>query len=103
MQVIPLAAVPSQTVAVLLGGQSCNVSVYQKRYGLFCDLYVNGRLVIGGVICQHLNRIVRSAWLGFTGDLCFYDTQGSDDPTYDGLGGRFVLLYLASADAGVAT
>ncbi|MGI4814260.1 MAG: hypothetical protein ACRYGG_13155 [Janthinobacterium lividum] len=103
MQVVPLSATPSQTVGCLLGGQSCNVSIYQKRYGLFADVYLNGKLVIGGVVCQHLNRLVRSAYLGFRGDLAFYDTQGFDDPSYDGLGNRWVLLYLSPAETGVAT
>ena len=87
---------------MMLGGQSCNISVYQERYGLYLDLYVNGTFLLGGVICENLNRLVRSAYLGFTGDLTFYDTQGTDDPHCTGLGGRFVLLYLEPGDPEVA-
>lgn len=95
MQTIPLQAVPSQTVTVLLDEQYCQINVYQKAYGLFVDLYINNALVIGGVIAQNLNRIVRSSYLGFSGDLAFVDTQGTDDPHYSDLGGRFSLLYLS--------
>lgn len=98
MKIIPLTATPSQTLIVSLTGQICQIDVYQKFYGLFVDLYVAGSLIIGGVLSEDLNRIVRSVYLGFIGDLCFIDTQGSDDPEYTGLGDRYVLAYLEEAD-----
>lgn len=94
-QVVPLIATPSQNVSVGLGGQSCLLKVYQKNYGLFMDVYVDDVLVIGGVIAENLNRIVRSEYLGFIGDFCFFDTQGLTDPVYTGLGARFQLFYLS--------
>ena len=84
MQTIPIADVPSQTLSVQLGGQSCSISIYRKSTGLFCNLSVANVLIIGGVICQNVNRIVRDAYLGFVGDLVFLDTQGTDDPTTPG-------------------
>jgi hypothetical protein len=96
MEIIPLEAVPNQTVTVNLGGQVSQVNVYQTFFGLFLDLYVNDVLIIGGVICQNLNRIVRSLYLGFSGDLAFIDNQGSTDPVYTGLGGRYSLAYLSA-------
>lgn len=94
MQTIPLQATPAQTLNVTLSNQACALNIYQKSTGLFCDVYVNNALIIGGVIGQNLNRIVRDAYLGFDGDLIFFDTQGSSDPDYTGLGDRYVLLYL---------
>lgn len=100
MQTVPLQPVPSQTLAVNLGGQACQISVYQKLYGLFVDLYVdNGQTpIIVGVLAENLNRIVRSAYLGFQGDLAFQDTQGSRNPDWSGLGTRYLLRYLTAAD-----
>lgn len=98
MEVIPLIATPSQTVSPSLNGQSTQINVYQKSTGLFCDVYVAGSLIIAGVICRNLNRIVRDLYLGFSGDLMFLDQQGSDDPYYTGLGSRWVLVYLAPSD-----
>lgn len=95
---IPLQAIPSQQVTVLLDNQYVQVDVYQKRTGLFANVYLDNVLVIGGVICQDRNRLVRSTYLGFTGDLAFVDMNGTDDPTYDGLGDRFQLMYLSSAE-----
>lgn len=94
MQQVPLQALPNQTVNVQLNGQSCTLNVYQKSTGLFMDVLVNDVLIIGGVICQNLNRIVRSRYLGFIGDFAFIDTQGTLDPYYQGIGTRYFLLYL---------
>ena len=98
MLIIPLSPIPSQTLTTTLANQICQLNVYQKFYGVFVDLYVNNSLIIGGVIAQNLNRIVRSIYLGFSGDFCFIDTQGTDDPTYDGLGSRWQLAYLTEDD-----
>lgn len=98
MQTIPLAATPSQEVTVTLANQVCRVKVSQKSTGLFLDLYVSDALIVAGVICHNLNKIVRETYRGFVGDLTFYDTQGADDPYYTGLGARFLLLYLEASD-----
>ena len=99
MKIIPLQPVPSQTIKVILNKQICQINVYQKFYGLFVDLYVSGNLIIGGVIAENLNRIVRSKYLGFSGDLCFFDTQSTeDDVDYSGLGDQFLLCYLEPTD-----
>lgn len=101
MLTIPLQPVPSQKFTVLLGGQACQLSIYQKQFGLFIDVSVNNTLIIAGVLCENLNRIVRSLYLGFAGDLAFVDTQASgapEDPNYRGLGDRFKLLYLTAAE-----
>ncbi len=102
MKVIPLSAVPSQTATVFLGSQSCSLAVYWRRTGLYLDLYVNGLPRIVGVACQNLNRIIRSDYFGFSGDLVFNDTQGDEDPHFSGLGSRWVLLYLEPGDPVVA-
>ena len=98
MQIIPLQAVASQSIDVQLANQACTIEVFQSTYGLFINLSVSGALIIGGVIAENLNRIVRDAYLGFLGDLVFNDLQDSTDPVYTGLGTRYVLYYLATTD-----
>jgi hypothetical protein len=98
MLIIPLTAVPAQTVEVILVQQSCRITVRQKSTGMYLDLYKSGALLIGGVICQDRNRIVRDAYFGFIGDLCFLDNEGREDPVFTGLGVRFSLAYLEVAD-----
>jgi len=95
---IPLQAVPSQTVSVALNNQACQINVYTLTTGLYVDLLVNDAQIIGGVVAQNLNVIVRDAYLGFVGDLAFADTQGDQDPVYTGLGSRFILVYLFPSD-----
>jgi hypothetical protein len=94
MQIIPLQAVPSQAVSVTLAGQNCQINLYAKLYGMFADLYVSNALVVGGILVLDRNRMVRSTYLGFVGDLIVYDTQGANDPAFDGLGSRYLLAYL---------
>ncbi len=98
MQIVPIQPVPNQTFQASLGSQPCVFEIYQTTYGLFCNLFVGNELVVAGVICENLNRIVRSLYLGFTGDFVFWDTQGTDDPVYTGLGSRFLLVYLEESD-----
>lgn len=98
MQVVPLQAVPSQIVSCQLATQSTLIAVYQKSTGMFMNVYVDGVLIIGGVICENLNRIVRSLYLGFTGDFTFVDTQGAEDPSYTGIGTRFFLVYIEASE-----
>jgi hypothetical protein len=91
--IVPLQALPSQTVSVLLNNQQCQLNIYQKSTGMFMDVAVNNAVIISGVICQYFNRIVRSLYLGFLGDFAFVDTQGSSDPYYASLGTRYILVY----------
>ncbi len=104
MQVIPIQAVPNQTLQTQLAQQPCTINVYQQLYGLFVDLYVGETLIVAGVFAENANRIVRDSYLGFVGDLIFWDTQtaDADDPVYTGLGSRFLLLYLEQADLDAA-
>jgi hypothetical protein len=96
--IIPLKAVPSQFVTVQLGGQNCQINVYQRFYGVFVDLYIDNAIVIAGVPAKNLCLIVRSAYLGFSGDIAFVDTQGSTDPVYTGIGTRYLLTYWAASE-----
>ena len=98
MMIIPISDVFSQTLQVYIGGESIQIALYQKSTGFFCDVSINEDLVLSGVMCQNKNQIIRSAYLGFPGDLAFYDLQGTLDPSSPGLGTRFVLVYLEPSD-----
>lgn len=98
-QIVPVQAVPNQQVQCQLGGQACTFNIYQQAYGLYIDVYIGQALIIAGVIAENLNRIVRSTYLGFSGDLTFWDTQGLENPVYTGLGTRFLLVYIEQSEA----
>jgi hypothetical protein len=94
MLTVPLQPVPSQTLAIALAGQPCKIDVVTRGDGLYVNLYVNDALVIGGVAARNRVRVVIDAYLGFIGDLSWLDTEGDQDPTYDGLGSRWQLVYI---------
>jgi hypothetical protein len=101
MQIVPVKPIPNQSFPVTLNGQSCTINLYWKGLVnpfLYMDLYVNNILIIGGVMCLNANVIVRNTYLGFIGDLAFYDTQGATNPNYTGLGEQYILVYLAPGD-----
>lgn len=100
MLIVPLQPVPNQTLTVVLGNQNCRINVYQKFFGLYFDLSINGNPpIVLGRICQTGNLLVRYAYLGFVGDLMFIDTQlPVADPSYIGLGSRWRLSYLSAAE-----
>jgi hypothetical protein len=92
-QVIPITAVPSQNFTILLGTQNCAINIYQLSTGLYCDIVADQNTIVTAMICLNLVGLVREAYLGFSGQLFFYDTEGTDDPYYTGLGSRFQLVY----------
>lgn len=96
---IPLSAVPAQTLNVVLGLQKCSISLYQRGEALYCDLFVNGQAVVLTRACRNKIRLLLDAqYHGFLGDLVIVDTQGDTQPTYLGLGARYILLYLSAAE-----
>jgi Domain of unknown function (DUF6983) len=98
MMVVPITDTYAQTLNVTLGNQACTLNLYAKSTGLYIDVYVSDTLIIGGVICLNLVKIVRDLYLGFVGDFTFYDTQGTSAPSSPGLGTRYLLVYLELSD-----
>lgn len=98
MQQLAIQAVPSQQIKVVLGGQNCQIAIYQKSQGMFFDLNSNGEDVSIATICRNAVPLNPINYNGFQGNFIFIDTQGSDDPSYDGLGTRFQLIYLTAAE-----
>jgi hypothetical protein len=114
---IPLSAVPSQTLSIVLDGQSCQIAVYQKQpitdeygvaAGLFFDLSVGGVQIINTARCLDRTPILQDRqYLGVSGEFMFLDTLAAEGgppkfngqpPYYTGLNSQFVLLYLSAAD-----
>lgn len=98
MKEIPLQAVPSQRLSVVLAAQNCQIAVYQKSTGMYLDLAINDMSIVSTRLCRDRVRLVRQEYLGFVGDLVLMDTQGREDPRYEGLGVRWRLRYLEAAD-----
>ena len=102
MQIIPIQPIPAQVLSASLNQQATQIVIRQKTTGVFVDVYVDDALIVGGVIALNCNVIVRSAYLGFVGDIAFVDTQatplGPTDPVFTGFGDRFVLAYFLPSE-----
>lgn len=92
-QFIPIIAVASQKFTIQLNGQSCAISLDQKSNGLYFSMTVNSKPCVNSVLCLNLVGLIREKYYGFTGQLAFFDTQGTNDPYYTGLGSRYLLVY----------
>lgn len=114
---VPLNAVPSQTINIVLDGQNCQIALNQKQpfvdqygvaAGLFFDLLVGGVPIINSALClDRTELLIDRQYLGVSGDFMFLDTLATEGgpptfngspPYYTGLGSQFVLLYLEAAD-----
>jgi hypothetical protein len=99
MLVIPIQAVPSQQVLCVLGGQNCQIAIYQKGNSVFVDLNSNGTDMC--VACLAHNAVPLdscNSYDGFQGNLYFIDSQGLDDPEFTGFNTRWFLVYLTAAE-----
>jgi len=125
--VVPLVAVPSQTLSIGLGNQPCAIDVFTKHlqvpviggpgvtsppqgggailtsppdYGeidpVFLNLRLNDELVLSGALARNNVGLIRGYCATepvFLGELSFTDTQANEEPRWDGLGSRWLLLY----------
>jgi hypothetical protein len=96
---VPVQAIPNQIVRFSASGQAVVLHIYQRLYGIFMDVSVmasgnNVVTILGGVLCEDRNLIVRSMYFNFNGDFAFVDTLGTSNPHYTELGTRYLLVYL---------
>jgi hypothetical protein len=111
MQLIPLTAVPAQSVQAVLNSQSVSIAIYQLGFPPMADLYAdiqsNGTPIINCRKCRAFSgaateaapfMLLDSQYWGFQGDLLFLDTEGDEDPQYSGLGSRWQLVYYTPDD-----
>ncbi|BBC80869.1 phage baseplate plug family protein [Acetobacter orientalis] len=92
---VPLAQQAAQVLKVPLSGTVTQIALRQRSTGLYAEFWQNDTRCLAGILCQDRTWLIRSKALGIAGDFCFIDTQGTQDPTYTGLGSRYLLLYRA--------
>jgi hypothetical protein len=98
MQNVPLQPIPSQLSKLVLGGQNCQLTVYQKPQGLFVDIVADDISVSVGTVARDTAMLISRDYVGFAGNLFFIDTQGDEDPHYTGFGSRYSLVYLTAEE-----
>lgn len=101
MQKIPLEPLTGQTLNVVLAGQNCTVSVYQRAGFMYLDLAVGETYLIRGLLIVPAEPILPTL-AGFVGNLYMIDIQNTPaeqvSPTWDGLGSRYELFYTTEAE-----
>lgn len=95
MILIPLQAVPSQTLATIVARQAVQIALRHSGDAVYFDLRYAGQPVVITRICRDRTRLLTDAhYHGFEGDFAIVDTQGKEDPNYTGLGARWKLYYI---------
>lgn len=96
---VPLAATPNQTLAVVLGGQPCQIALRQNGANMYFDLRVNNADVVLARLVRNKQLLLLDAkYRGFRGDFIFNDTLGDTQPEYTGLDSRYLLYYVETTD-----
>jgi hypothetical protein len=90
---VPLRAIPSQSVNVILAGQPCIIDLRDIGGRQYLSLSLNGTVICRNVLVVNRSAIVRAAYTGFIGDLASVDTQGDEAPDYTGWGTRWFLAF----------
>ena len=96
---IPLIAVASQRVSVVLADQNVQLNVFQKTDCMYVDVSMDGDSIVRTKAARNRSRLLlATTYRGFVGDLVWVDTLGDEQPYYTGIGSRWFLLYLTAAE-----
>lgn len=96
---VPLAAVANQTLAVVLGGQACQIALRQNGPNMYFDLRVSNVDIVLARICRNKQLLLLDVkYRGFIGDFIFNDTLGDTQPYFSGLDSRYRLYYVEPGD-----
>ena len=90
---IPLRQIPNQSLACVLSGQSCVITIRMLGENLYLSLSKDGAPICQNVLLVDRSAIVRAPYTGFVGDLIVVDKAGQEHPQYDGWNDLGVLLY----------
>ena len=93
LQLVPLVNIPAQEISLVLNNQDCTIAVYMRGTHLYADLIVNDQQIVSGMLCHTGQPVVAYEYMDFSGNLYWVDTQGQEDPVYEGIGTRFYLVY----------
>lgn len=99
MKRVPLQAVASQTLAVTLAGQACEIALRTNGGNMYFDLTAGGVSIVRSRIVRNKQLLLLDArYQPFLGDFLFNDTQGDTQPNFAGLDTRYVLYYVGVAE-----
>lgn len=111
MQTVPLLATPNQRFTVTLNEVLYNIYLRtedallgysdeetEPQSHLYISVEDSTQPYTNSRICQNLNPLIPESYRGFDGQLLFVDLEGDDDPEFNGLNTRFLLIYLTEEE-----
>lgn len=101
MEIIPLEAVNNQKFSIVLGGQNCDITVYERNERVFVDLSVDGAVVRQGMLAVAGNILPRNT-SAFFGALMFVDILDGYEvfPRYAEFDRRWQFVWLTEEEMG---
>lgn len=90
---IPLGAIPYQIVSVVVNDQAFEIEIRQLGESVFTTTSVDGELVASTVRAVAGGSITPWPSANVNTSVVWVDTQGEDDPQYNGLGDRWLLAF----------
>lgn len=90
---VPLSALPSQELSLVLGNQDVTVRVLTRGDYLYLDVLKESTPVIQGQLIVTGQNLLPSGLSNFTGNFQMVDINGNPDPVYTSLGTQYRLLY----------
>lgn len=87
MRAIPLSAVPNQRVSFMFEQSAYTAEIVTRRDRLYITVWQDGEMVLS-------NRSLCS-YAPLVNGLVLADTEGTDDPIYEGLGARWQLFVVS--------
>lgn len=90
---IPLGQDPSQHVVTSINGNTYNITTRQMGARQYISIKLNGDTICNNVLLTDRQWVIRARYLFDLGDFMPIDMQGTDNPTYDGWGTRYYLMF----------
>lgn len=106
MKVIPIEAVPSRTYRATLDGYKVQFRIKWQTLSTswFIDLDCEAvGLASHGFSLVTGRDMIANRTKGDMGALVLVDAQGDEDPTFDGLGVRWLLVYVTRDELGMTS
>lgn len=91
---IPLSKIPNQIVAVDLEEKHCVFEFITRGDKMYANkITIDDEVKARGIACLNRNNLFNFFSSGLSGELYFFDMNGSQEPKYYGLNSRWLLLY----------
>jgi len=90
---IPLSAIPFQRVSCVINARSVEIEVRQQGSSLFTSVVVDGVQITRSTRAVNGGELFPWTFQNRPADIRWTDTQGDDDPQFEGLGSRWLLAY----------